>query len=78
MSPQVRSLLWSPADVVLLGRTAVKFEIAARTGTSDLEDTGVLNTANGQTAGLDRVVVGGENGYVAGVVAIAAGLGFGL
>ncbi len=43
---------------MLLGRTAVELEIGDGTGTSGLEDTGVLNTANGQTAGLDRVVVG--------------------
>ncbi len=52
--------------------TAVELEIGVGTGISGLEDTSVLNTANGQTAGLDRVVVGAENGYVAGVVAAAA------
>ncbi len=56
---------------MLLRRTAVELKIEAGTGTSGLEDTGVLNTANGQTVGLDRVVVGAENGYVAGVVAAA-------
>ncbi len=57
---------------MVLERTAVELEIGAETGTSDLEDTAVLNTANGQTAGLDRVVVDAENGYVAGVVVAAA------
>ncbi len=57
---------------MLLGWTAVELEIGAGTGTSGLEDTAVLNIANGQAAGLDRVVVGAENGYVAGVVVAAA------
>ncbi len=55
----------------MLHSTALELEIGAGTGTSDLEDSAVLNTANGQTVGLDRVVVGAGNGYVAGVVTSA-------
>ncbi len=40
---------------MLLGQTAVELEIGVGTGTSGLEDTAVLNTANGQTAGLDCI-----------------------
>ncbi len=57
---------------MLLGWTAVELEIGAGPCTSGLEDTDVLNTANGQTAGLDRVVVVAENRKVAGVAAATA------
>ncbi len=43
------------------------FSIWAGNGTSGLEYTAVLNTANGQTVGLDV-----EHGYVDGVAAAAA------
>ncbi len=57
---------------MLLERTAVELEIGAGPGTSGLEDTAVLNTANGQTMGLYRGVVGAGNGKVTGVVAATA------
>ncbi len=54
---------------MILGRTAVELEIGAGTSTSGLEYTAVLNTVNGQTADLDRIVVDAENEYVDGVAA---------
>ncbi len=57
---------------MILGRTAVELEIGAGTSTSGLEYTAVLNIANGQIVGQDRVVVDVENGYVDDVAAAAA------
>ncbi len=58
----------------MLHRTAVEVEVEFGAGTvsSGLENTAVLNTANVQTAGLNRVVVVAGNEYVVGVVVAAA------